>query len=611
MKIILNVRKVYLISMNKKYRIPLAFGIAAIWLFLIYRTTGIFFETNDDRIITEILSGAMTGVPEAHTYYVGCFFGIPLSMLYRLTTAVPWYGGMLVLFEFICCFFIADAFLSHCRHKKDCFFALIFIMLIYASSFYIIAGIQFTSTAAMLAVTGYVCFLLYPGKKSRCFIFFLLEFLSFQLRSNAMLMIQPMGSAVLIGLCFAEHKLHLFSCLLPEKRPAAPFEFPSCFSVGHRKWFRKYFPLFEAGIILLAILTIGKGSHYIFYSSSGWKEYEKINEAVTEITDYAAIPDYREVKNILAKYNVTQKQYGAFLQYAMIEENLSGDCLLEVAEVAHAKNLPPAFSQVFSQFLATYTSREHWNLNLMLAAVWLAIIILILSQKAFGLFIPLAGLFFSRSALWLFLLYGGRFPPRVMVPLYLGELLFLFCLFFQTVSAEQPAEENPAEAPYRKSRNFFHRHFPFLLVIMLLPFGAKTLKNQYLHLSKKNTSESIYFTGMQDMISYCNNHPEKHYFIDASTLIYYRGSAFETKIYGRRNGVITGCWYSGAPVLYQYEKDYFAGCDTICLVTSSDMEMQSAMVIDYLEECLETTAYLEDTFTVSNGGKYLVYAFSL
>ena len=56
---------------------------------------------------------------------------------------------------------------------------------------------------------------------------------------------------------------------------------------------------------------------------------------------------------------------------------------------------------------------------------------------------------------------------------------------------------------------------------------------------------------------------------------------------------------------------YFDGCDSIYLLTSSDMEMQSAMVIDYLEECLETTAYLEDTFTVSNGGKYLVYAFSL
>ena len=168
-----------------------------------------------------------------------------------------------------------------------------------------------------------------------------MEFLSFELRSDAMLMIQPMGVLVLCGCCFTGQKLYL-----------------------------KCRPLFEAGIILLTILIIGKGSHYIFYSSPGWKEYEKVNDAVTEITDYAAIPDYAEVQDILSKYNVTQKQYNAFLQYAMIEENLSGDCLLEVAAVAHEKNLPPSFSLVVKQFLTSYASREHWGLNMMLIASW-------------------------------------------------------------------------------------------------------------------------------------------------------------------------------------------------------------------------------------------------
>lgn len=596
------------ILMNKKYRIPIAFCMAAIWIFFIYRTVGIFFETNDDRIITEIFSGAMTGAPETHTYYVGCLLGFFFSSLYRLTTAVPWYGGTLVLFQFICCFLIADAFFSRCRHKKDCFFALIFILLIYTASFYVIAGIQFTSTAAMLAITGYLCFLLYPGVKSRNILFFLTEFLSFQLRSDAMLMIQPMGALVLAGLYFTDRRLYPFPSLSAKFSSAMP---SSCLSVSREEWFQKCRPLFEAGAILLSILVIGKGSYYLFHSSSGWKEYEKINDAVTEITDYAAIPDYTEVQNILSKYNVTQKQYNAFLQYAMIEENLSGDCLLEVAGVAHEKNPPPALSQVFGQFLAGYVSRECWHLNLMLMAAWAAVLLLVISEKRFGLFIPLGGLLLSRSALWLFLLYEGRFPPRVMVPLYLGEIFFLYCLFFRTVTDKRTTEYDPAQSDSRKNGNFRNKYLLVLLILLLLPFGAGTLKSQYLYLLEKNTSESIYFTGMQDMISYCNNQPEKRYFIDASTLIYYRGSAFETKIYGRRNGVITGCWYSGAPVLYQYEKDYFAGCDTICLVTSSDMEMQSAMVIDYLEECLETTAYLEDTFTVFNGGKYLVYAFSL
>ncbi len=623
--------------MSKKYRIPAALCMAALWIFLIYRFTGIFFETNDDRIISEIFSGAMTGVPEAHTYYVDYTLGFLLSSLYRITTAIPWYGGMLVLFQFLCCFFIADAFLSRCRNKKALLFALSFIALTYAAEIYVIASIQYTSTAAMLAITGYLCFLLYPGEKSRCVSFFLLESLSFLLRSNAMLMIQPMGFLVLLGLHLSENSLFPFSAPSYKRRSGMPsFSSRKTHSViqpasvsktdaaisatAHhnpifgKKQFTKYPLLFQAIVILSAILLSGKSSYLIFHSSPGWKEYKKVNDAVTEITDYAAIPDYADVKDILPKYNVTEKQYRAFLQYAMIEENLSGDCLSEIADVAHAQNTKPALSQTIRQFLESYTTREYWDLNFLLLASWSALILCLFLKRAFSLLLPLTGLLLGRSALWLFLLYEGRIPPRVMVPLFLGEITFLFCLFFLNVLKNDKfcsAENVGLSANTRYDDHVIKKHLPVLLVLLLLPFGAKTLKNQYLYLSEKNASEAIYFRGMQEMITYCNSHPENRYFIDASTLIYYRGSAFETKIYGPRNAVITGCWYSGAPVLYEYEKNYFAGCGSIYLLTSSDMEMQSRMVIDYLEERLDTTARPDDTFTVSNGGKYLVYVFPL
>lgn len=590
--------------MSKKYRIPLAFCIAAIWIFLICHYLGIFFETNDDRIITEIFSGSMTGSLEAHAYYVDYILGFLFSSLYRVTTSVPWYGGMLVLFQFLCCFFIADAFLSRCRKKKDFFFALIFIALIYTAEIYVIASIQYTSTAALLAITGYLCFLLYSEEKPRCFVFFLLEFLSYLLRSNAMLMIQPMGFLVLFGSWFSAQKLYPF-----HRTSATPLPFSSGNASQKKEWQIKCRPLCQAVAILLGILIIGKISYYIFYSNSEWKEYKKVNDAVTEITDYAAIPDYADVQSILEKYHVTEKQYNAFLQYTMIEENLSGDCLLEIAEVAHSQNVRPAFPQVLKQFLNSYTTPEYWDLNLLLIATWAVLLFFLFFEKTFVLLFPLSGLFLARSALWLFLLYEGRVPPRVIIPLYLGEISLLLCLFFLTILKND--EYYISKTEKHDTIDTIRKYLPILLIFLLLPFGAKTFKNQYLHLSAKNANESIYFSGMQEMISYCNNHSEKRYFIDASALIYYRGSAFETKIYGKRNNVITGCWYSGASVLYQYEKDYFADCDTIYLITSSDMEMQSGMVIDYLEERLETTAYLEDTFTVSNGGKYLVYAFSL
>ena len=574
--------------MTKKHRIPAALIMAALWIFLIYRFAGIFFETNDDRILSEIFSGAMTGAPEAHSYYVDYLLGFVLSLLYRATAAIPWYGGMLVLFQFLCCYFTADALFSHCRSRRDVFFALILCAVLYADSFYITANIQYTSTAAMLAITGYLCLLLYSEGRTRYIVFFLLELLAYLLRSNAMLMIQPLGILSLVGYHVAEYKMYRFRD----------------FSV--KEWFKQCRPLCHTALLLLFILIIGKSSYYTFYSSNEWEEYKKINDGVTEITDYASIPDYGKVRDILLKYGVTEKQYNAFLQYAMIEENLSGDCLLEIAKVARAENPALDISEVLKQFGKSYTTREYWNLNFLLLAVWGIFLLHIIFNKVFCFLLPAAGILLARSMLWLFLLYEGRTPPRVMVPLYLGEIALLLCIFFLTVlkrSADTSGE--------KLTRRFFRKHLSVLLLILLLPFAAKTLKSQYLLLSAKNANESIYFRGMQDMISYCNNRPEKRYFIDASALIYYRGSAFETKIYGKRNNVITGCWYSGAPVLYQYEKDYFADCDTIYLITSSDMEMQASMVIDYLEERLNSTARQDDTFTVSNGGKYLVYAFPL
>lgn len=574
--------------MNKKYRIPAALLMAALWIFLIYRFAGIFFETNDDRLLSEIFSGSMTGVPEPHSYYVDYILGFVLSLLYRATTDIPWYGGMLVLFQFLCSFFTADALLSRCRSRRDVFFALILCAFLYMDSFYIIANIQYTSTAAMLAITGYLCLLLYSEGRARYLVFFLLEFLAYLLRSNAMLMIQPPGVLAFAGFYFAEHKMYRFRA----------------FSV--KEWLKKCRPLYHIALLLLLILIIGKTNYYIFYSSPGWREYKKINDGVTEITDYGSIPDYSKVQDILPRYGVTEKQYNAFLQYAMIEENLSGDCLLEVAKVARAENPALDTSEVLKQFGKSYTTREYWNLNFLLLAVWAVFLLYIIFGKAFPLLLPAGGIFLARSLLWLFLLYEGRTPPRVMIPLYLGEIALLLCTFFLAV-----LNGNAHTVNKRQTLRFFRKHLSVLLLILLLPFAAKTFKSQYLHLSAKNANEAIYFQGMQDIISYCNNQTEKRYFIDASALIYYRGSAFETKIYGKRNNVITGCWYSGAPVLYQYEKDYFADCDAIYLITSSDMEMQAGMVIDYLEERLNSTARQDDTFTVSNGGKYLVYAFPL
>ena len=157
------------------------------------------------------------------------------------------------------------------------------------------------------------------------------ELLAYLLRSDAMLMIQPLGVLTFTAFYFMKNKLYRIKGL------------------SVKEWMGKCRPLFYTAGILLGILALGKGSYLIFYSSEGWKEYEKVIGALMDITDYADIPDYEDVADILEKYGVTEKQYSAFGQYMMIEENLSGDCLLEVAEVAGRQEIRPELSQLGSQ----------------------------------------------------------------------------------------------------------------------------------------------------------------------------------------------------------------------------------------------------------------------
>ena len=93
-------------------RFGMSVGIAAAMLLAVYFRAGIYFESNDDRNITEILSGAFGGRPDAHTVYVNYWLSVLLSGLYRITLQIPWYGLMLLLFHmmsYVCLLYTSDA----------------------------------------------------------------------------------------------------------------------------------------------------------------------------------------------------------------------------------------------------------------------------------------------------------------------------------------------------------------------------------------------------------------------------------------------------------------------------------------------------------------------
>lgn len=190
-------------GMKKSYWLMMAVILAAVAMWAANWRMGIFFETNDDRIIAETLSGTITHTPSAYTQLVGYLLSAPLALLYRIADGIPWYGLCLILFHAISYVAIFESILSICTKGYETISAVVLCGAIFLLNTYSVGLIQWTSTAAILAIAGYAYLIMKFDNKAvwLCAGF---ELLSFLLRSKAMLMIQPLGAGVLLGFFLSE-----------------------------------------------------------------------------------------------------------------------------------------------------------------------------------------------------------------------------------------------------------------------------------------------------------------------------------------------------------------------------------------------------------------------
>lgn len=152
--------------MKRKYAVSLSVFLAVCWIAVVWMKTGIYFETNDDRFIAETLAGAMLAEPDAHVFYMNYFLSLPISLLYRLTTQVPWYGMILVLFHAMAYLVVFESAYSRCTSRQTVMLATTVLGCSMLLNLYITALLQYTSTAALLAVAGYVGLILQKDRKA-------------------------------------------------------------------------------------------------------------------------------------------------------------------------------------------------------------------------------------------------------------------------------------------------------------------------------------------------------------------------------------------------------------------------------------------------------------
>lgn len=116
----------------------------------------ITFEDNDDVLMLLFASGKYTGTPEAHLVFINYIYGFFVSTLYSITTKIEWYTVLFSILHIVSLSVILREVLEKNIAKV---YKLLFLFLFYAFEIRLIISFQFTTTAALTALSGSILLL--------------------------------------------------------------------------------------------------------------------------------------------------------------------------------------------------------------------------------------------------------------------------------------------------------------------------------------------------------------------------------------------------------------------------------------------------------------------
>lgn len=543
-------------------------------LAIVYQKTGMFYETNDDIIISKFYSGVFTGSIDYHTIYNGVLFSAPLSLLYRLFPGIQWYGISILLAKYLSFCLPVIVITRNQNHLINRFFILSFSVVSFFLFLYLQSFPQFTSTASCTAFAGYIVLLFEKEKRFRIAIFAVLELLAYGIRPQSMLMVLPIGFALFAGFI-------LFRFFENKERTKALF-------------------LVQIKVIIIPVLTaafivfVGQLSYMIAYSGDKWKAALSANDASTILFDYSYAPAYDSVEYILKDSGVTKAEYEAYQTYLNYFWDNSNGALERIADVVNNSQVtPPSPSQIILWLFSSYTEWP-WRLSGIVLLLYLLELILILQRGKFEILFINLSYFFSKAIIWGYLYYRGRMPLRITLPLISFEILIELVILL--ILCESKVQ--------KESRKYNALSVPALLIAGITIMSSYiSVREQYRYICALNPSVNIMTNLEAETIDYCNRHADKKYLISDYCYIYWRGSILQR--YSSANFRYSSGWFLINPEAQKYVNDYLGEDDFYYI--SCDENPNLKKQIAFFEEYYDSQVIQYDSFNVCTGSIYYVY----
>lgn len=437
---------------------------------------------NDDWGMYSTLSGAYLGYPEAHVL----FFLYPLSWLltklYSFCSFIPWFGFFQHGVQIVSLYAIYKRSMQiwYRHNSPDRLWKpalTLACILFFIVDLNVISEVQYTTTAGLAAAAAVFCFITTKtGTSTASFLknnigTFIFAWISYSMRQNIFYLMLPLAGMLWLS------------------------KWINAYRSGYEELARK---LLGFAFILLTGMGILYGLNAAAYSEQKWSDFRQINHYRERVGDFYTWPEYEECSDTLTELGITEEEYtyrrsGApLIGYDMSVEDwkqmhdIARECYLARTDItSRLKNVVKGGIFVF------FYEDGMQPANFLVLLLMVTTLFLILVQCNHSALIVFILYFIGRMVSWIYVLYEGRFPKRIIQPLITMDYVILLgiLLGFNLLRAENAK-----------------RYAIILPVVILLSIGS-------LRITKNNVYDNyrVHQDTWEELKAYCHSHPDNLY----------------------------------------------------------------------------------------------------
>lgn len=478
--------------------------VAVAGMFVLYRLfTDFIYLTNDDMYLQSIVSGEISGKPDAHMIYSNYILGMVLSFLYSCTTQVPWYGIYLLGVCFLCAWIVLYRCVSKCENRINRIAVIIlFLVISFCAVFRHIAMMQYTVVAAFAGGTAvfYAMTMDMKVEKKHLMreyaIVLLLAFLSLIIREKVFLMMVPFAAFGWLGKWIAEQDKSKTNNI-------------------------KYISLLVSIVCLMLVVGgIDRLAYRIGSEGEAWQEYKRYNKAREQIMDYNSYPDYDSNQEFYEELGISKASYEGVSKYYLLlpQKDYNGETMPIIAKKAidlgeESHTLSERLLSVVKNFIQCNLNYSDRPMNIVVYATWLCMVVLLVFSKSKNMLWQLALLLVARMGMWLYIIYQGRYPDRITQGLYFVELLMLVAIFILNMDA-------------LNGKNLIKRCFLIGATVVICVPSLYIGISKAMAVKGENAGKLYFGTSYQQVKDYCADNKDNIYLIDMNSASFFSSSIF-------------------------------------------------------------------------------------